>query len=168
MVRRTRPGISRFRVRAAPRNDAFDAALPDRQPHCKGWRHRCVSLRRQLAAGPVAQWLEPAAHNGLVAGSSPAGPTNEISSLLSFIRPERDHRTRNRTRYVRFSFAHRITHGDLLDSIRQIVGMVVTIGVQQNLQRHSKITSCLPWVCAPLHQPRRRRVSQGVRGYPGA
>src|ERR1700720_4711352 len=29
-----------------------------------------------LAAGPVAQWLEPAAHNGLVAGSSPAGPTS--------------------------------------------------------------------------------------------
>jgi hypothetical protein len=26
--------------------------------------------------GPVAQWLEPAAHNGLVAGSSPAGPTS--------------------------------------------------------------------------------------------
>lgn len=26
-------------------------------------------------AGPVAQWLEPTAHNGLVAGSSPAGPT---------------------------------------------------------------------------------------------
>jgi hypothetical protein len=25
--------------------------------------------------GPVAQWLEPTAHNGLVAGSSPAGPT---------------------------------------------------------------------------------------------
>src|SRR3954451_9827140 len=30
---------------------------------------------RPLAAGPVAQWLEPAAHNGLVAGSSPAGAT---------------------------------------------------------------------------------------------
>ena len=27
--------------------------------------------------GPVAQWLEPAAHNGLVAGSSPAGPTSD-------------------------------------------------------------------------------------------
>src|SRR4051794_28836624 len=27
--------------------------------------------------GPVAQWLEPAAHNGLVAGSSPAWPTSE-------------------------------------------------------------------------------------------
>ncbi len=25
--------------------------------------------------GPVAQWLEPAAHNGLVPGSSPGGPT---------------------------------------------------------------------------------------------
>jgi hypothetical protein len=24
--------------------------------------------------GPVAQWLEPAAHNGLVSGSSPGGP----------------------------------------------------------------------------------------------
>ena len=33
-------------------------------------------LPRQPAAGPVAQWLEPAAHNGLVAGSSPAGPTS--------------------------------------------------------------------------------------------
>jgi hypothetical protein len=28
--------------------------------------------------GPVAQWLEPAAHNGLVAGSSPAGPTTHF------------------------------------------------------------------------------------------
>ena len=25
--------------------------------------------------GPVAQWLEPAAHNGLVGGSSPSRPT---------------------------------------------------------------------------------------------
>src|SRR5215207_9422642 len=33
-------------------------------------------LRRfPCGLGPVAQWLEPAAHNGLVAGSSPAGPT---------------------------------------------------------------------------------------------
>ena len=43
------------------------------------------SRKRQLAAGPVAQWLEPAAHNGLVAGSSPAGPTNEISDLSILI-----------------------------------------------------------------------------------
>ena len=31
--------------------------------------------------GPVAQWLEPAAHNRLVAGSSPAGPTNDFNNL---------------------------------------------------------------------------------------
>jgi hypothetical protein len=35
-----------------------------------------AGLRKQrLAAGPVAQWLEPAAHNGLVPGSSPGRPT---------------------------------------------------------------------------------------------
>jgi hypothetical protein len=40
-----------------------------------------TAFQRQTAAGPVAQWLEPAAHNGLVAGSSPAGPTNKINVL---------------------------------------------------------------------------------------
>jgi hypothetical protein len=30
-----------------------------------------------FSLGLVAQWLEPAAHNGLVAGSSPAGPTTQ-------------------------------------------------------------------------------------------
>ena len=30
-------------------------------------------------SGPVAQWLEPTAHNGLVAGSSPAGPTTAFA-----------------------------------------------------------------------------------------
>ena len=34
----------------------------------------------RLPVGPVAQWLEPAAHNGLVAGSSPAGPTKRTAS----------------------------------------------------------------------------------------
>jgi hypothetical protein len=28
-----------------------------------------------MLQGPVAQWLEPTAHNGLVGGSSPPGPT---------------------------------------------------------------------------------------------
>ena len=37
--------------------------------------------RGRSAAGPVAQWLEPAAHNGLVGGSSPPGPT---ISLLDY------------------------------------------------------------------------------------
>ena len=33
---------------------------------------------RSRPLGPVAQWLEPAAHNGLVAGSSPARPTSHL------------------------------------------------------------------------------------------
>jgi hypothetical protein len=40
--------------------------------------------RGRSAAGPVAQWLEPAAHNGLVAGSSPAGPTNESIIIIAW------------------------------------------------------------------------------------
>ena len=34
----------------------------------------------QRTAGPVAQWLERPAHNRLVAGSSPAGPTSHGAS----------------------------------------------------------------------------------------
>jgi hypothetical protein len=34
--------------------------------------------------GPVAQWSEPAAHNGLVAGSSPARPTSHPPTLWRF------------------------------------------------------------------------------------
>ena len=33
--------------------------------------------------GPVAQRLEPAAHNGLVAGSSPARPTNKFQHEIN-------------------------------------------------------------------------------------
>ena len=46
------------------------------RPH--GRRRRCAPgkpLLRSAAGGPVAQWSELAAHNRLVAGSSPAGPT---------------------------------------------------------------------------------------------
>ena len=35
--------------------------------------------------GPVAQWLEPAAHNGLVAGSSPARPTSTPWAFREFL-----------------------------------------------------------------------------------
>lgn len=30
--------------------------------------------------GPVAKWLRPTAHNGLIAGSNPAGPTTHLSN----------------------------------------------------------------------------------------
>jgi hypothetical protein len=63
--------------------------LPVRaRPHCQRARFALYRAPRS-PVGPVAQWLEPAAHNGLVAGSSPARPTNlflvidffEVSSL---------------------------------------------------------------------------------------
>src|SRR5271170_4115494 len=37
--------------------------------------------------GPVAQWSEPAAHNGLVAGSSPARPTKFFQGFRDFRPP---------------------------------------------------------------------------------
>ena len=43
----------------------------------------------------------------------------------------------------------------------------MAIGVEQNLERHSKIAGCLPWIRALLHQPRRRSVPQRVRRYTG-
>jgi hypothetical protein len=44
------------------------------RPHCNRARF-ALYPREARPDGPVAQWLEPAAHNGLVAGSSPARPT---------------------------------------------------------------------------------------------
>ncbi len=57
-------------------------------------------LRRQPAAGPVAQWLEPAAHNGLVAGSSPAGPTNSFKGFFRPCPPRFFLNQRNNQRYL--------------------------------------------------------------------
>lgn len=75
------------------------------------------ALLVECPLGPVAQWLEPTAHNGLVAGSSPAGPTNQINRLVRGISPQRDHRTRNRTRYVCLSFVTGLAHRDFLDRV---------------------------------------------------
>ena len=44
------------------------------RPHCHR-AHFALYRREARPDGPVAQRLEPAAHNGLVAGSSPARPT---------------------------------------------------------------------------------------------
>ncbi|WP_316205143.1 hypothetical protein [Bradyrhizobium sp. SZCCHNS3004] len=58
----------------------------------------------------IAISRSPTTHNGLVAGSSPAGPTKNISILLGLRRRRRDYRTRNRTRYVHFSFVCKFAH----------------------------------------------------------
>ena len=52
----------------------------------------CESLVRTdekhypAGVGPVAQWLEPAAHNRLVGGSSPSGPTKTFGSCRNKFR----------------------------------------------------------------------------------
>ena len=56
---------------------------------------------------PMRGQIDPTAHSDLVAGSSPAGPTNEINILLDAGCPRRGHRTRNRARYVLISFVRR-------------------------------------------------------------
>ncbi len=67
--------VSQPNVRPEPytRNGAIRGwpAFAPRSPHVTPTRSQ-----RAARQGPVAQWLEPAAHNGLVAGSSPAGPTS--------------------------------------------------------------------------------------------
>jgi hypothetical protein len=49
------------------------------RPDCH-WAFFALYPTRRALVGPVAQRLEPAAHNGLVAGSSPARPTTPIKS----------------------------------------------------------------------------------------
>jgi hypothetical protein len=64
-----------FRVSAAPGR----AAVAGRG-YALYWGRACC-----LAPGPVAQRLEPTAHNGLVGGSNPPGPT--MIHLMFFLAP---------------------------------------------------------------------------------
>ena len=71
-----------------PRQSAsFSAASAGGRSQCR-FRHSgrcrpvldaCAQPDRQNSAGPVAQWSEQGAHNALVGGSSPSGPTNPRS-----------------------------------------------------------------------------------------
>ena len=45
--------------------------------HMLVYPKRCQALK--FAEGPVAQWLERSAHNRLVGGSSPSGPTKHLN-----------------------------------------------------------------------------------------
>src|SRR5215470_10282228 len=55
------------------------AAAVAARGHALYWGRACC-----LAPGPVAQRLEPTAHNGLVGGSSPPGPTMILLNALTF------------------------------------------------------------------------------------
>jgi hypothetical protein len=52
-----------------------------------GWivAGRFAAASSHCCAGPVAQWLEPTAHNGLVGGSSPPGPTTQFTVYRRFL-----------------------------------------------------------------------------------
>jgi hypothetical protein len=84
----SRPPTRHCRIAVMPVNDASTVAG---RPS-----------RGRSAAGPVAQWLEPAAHNGLVAGSSPAGPTS-LRSLRELWLGRPAHRKRSERRLPRRS-----------------------------------------------------------------
>ena len=60
-----------------PQGRSRDPAAAPLHGRCTAPQARAKTGRRR-SAGPVAQWLEPTAHNGLVAGSSPAGPTTHF------------------------------------------------------------------------------------------
>src|SRR6185295_17736468 len=79
-------------MRAAPLSIGYGAkrpyfrlrTLPDRKDFTSRRNVLVLASRRPLRAGPVAQWSEPAAHNRLVGGSSPPGPTTHSSLTGDF------------------------------------------------------------------------------------
>src|SRR5262245_47158248 len=107
-------------------------------------------------AGPVAQWLEPTAHNGLVGGSSPPGPTS-LSNRLAVERTRAPRRCQRYCQRLRPAVAQRVR------GATQVFGMVMTINAIKYLDRHAEKAGRLPLVDAVLHQPGRRGVAQGVR-----
>ena len=69
-----------FPVSAPP--DTGFSHIPQARSAGSSQPDRNAYVARLLRVGPVAQWLEPAAHNGLVAGSSPAGPTSPLAGAI--------------------------------------------------------------------------------------
>ena len=82
-------------------------------------------MPRERPFGPVAQWLEPAAHNGLVAGSSPARPTNNIKGL--------DFRPLAISTIISAETFSKPERGGF-----HAIGMVVAIGLLEDLFRHPR------------------------------
>ena len=75
------PPLTRFRIRVE-RMEARDRWGGDGS-RCQDASFALYRSRARLI-GPVAQWLEPAAHNGLVGGSSPSRPTSHARVLARF------------------------------------------------------------------------------------
>src|SRR4051812_27484965 len=97
-----------------------------------------AASERPLAAGAVAQWLEPAAHNGLVAGSRPAGPTNKIRGFSRFLAAQflRPHSYPHRNSFPLFPLGARSV-ADTSDSGLQIVRMMVPVDLLKHFHTHA-------------------------------
>src|SRR6266571_3597581 len=97
--------------------------------------------------GPVAQRLEPAAHNGLVGGSSPSGPTNDLKGL----RQLRSSRTLYPQRYHQ-RFARPRAVADGARGGLKVVGVMVAVDAIEHLDAHAEEAGSFPLVDARLHQ----------------
>src|ERR1700730_4845190 len=112
----------------------------------------CPGKRR---IGTVAQWLEPTAHNGLVGGSSPPGPTSDLLEFLKFragLGPT-DHRIDHRN-------VCGVLASDRGSCALQIVWAVMAVNALKRFGGHPKISRRFPDRYTALHEPRRCRVPQ--------
>ena len=106
-------------------------------------------LRRfPCGLGPVAQWLEPAAHNGLVAGSSPAGPTVFSNGLCRSSLPCSP--TGQWFDQCLTSFS---PEPNATSSILKVIWVIVPVHPIKYLDAHSEEPRSLPLVGPTLHQP---------------
>ena len=145
---------------------------PDRA-YCACVRSRCIIQHSELpgftpvaARGPVAQRLEQSAHNRLIAGSNPAGPTHlpvtaRFSLPSSFpMRPSTEFRgvqawRRQSVRWGLREGAGRPTSRGLIVERQDCEGMA---------DRNGGAGMSSPYRRAPDRCPWSRRIVQQVRG----
>ena len=105
--------------------------------------------------GPVAQRLEPTAHNGLVGGSNPPGPTNiylEIFDVSCELRISADHRNDHRNVCV-------VLASDRVGGALEVFWAVMAVHAIKYFGRHAEISRRLPDRHPALHEPRRGGVA---------
>ena len=93
------------------------------------------------------------AHNGLVGGSSPPGPTNNIKHLGG----GRLGGSGNSQRFNQF-FRPDARVADRSGSVAEVVGVVVAVDAVEHFDAHAKEPGGLPFVDTGLHQRGRAAV----------
>jgi len=67
-----------IRSRRLPRSGGLSRSGVVKASNLAAWRYFTIVCHK----GPVAQWLEQSAHNRLVLGSIPSGPTNTFFDIF--------------------------------------------------------------------------------------